>query len=397
MGYRSRTMTMATISEVFERYLPEYLKASKERKQAILNTVCELTRFHRKAAIRKFGRLQMKSSRDSDGRGRPTIYTPDVIVALKDVWSAASEICGELLHPVTSEYVAILKRDGQWNHRPETTEKLLAMSEGTMKAKVGSFMKARHTHHGVSTTSPSALKNIIPIFTGPWKDKPPGYGQTDTVVHCGNTLLGDMVFSLNYTDVATLWVGLGAQWNKGQRATQESLQKIRSRLPFPLLGLHPDSGSEFINRFVKEWCDQKQIELTRSRPNKKNDNAYVEERNGHVIRKWLGYNRLDVLEIVPLINEMYELLEMYLNHFVPSRKCLDKVRTGAKYRRTYGRATTPYARVLAHPTMENDVKERLRKLHDELNPLKLKQHIDTLRSRIFTLQRQNGTPLSDRQ
>lgn len=389
-------MTMSTIIEVFQRYLPEYLKASRQRKQAILDTVCETADYHRKAAIRKFGCLQMKSSLDSDGRGRPVTYTPDVIVALKAVWTAASEICGELLYPITAEYVAILKRDGLWNHRPETTEKLLQMSEGTMKAKVGSFMKARHTHHGVSATSPSLLKNIIPIFTGPWKDKPPGYGQTDTVVHCGNTLLGDMVFSLNYTDVATMWIGLSGQWNKGQRATQESLQKIRSRLPFPLFGLHPDSGSEFINRFVKEWCDREQIELTRSRPNKKNDNAYVEERNGHVIRKWLGYNRLDVPEIVPLVNEMYELLETYLNHFVPSRKCLDKVRVGAKYRRTYGQATTPYARVLAHPAIAGDVKERLRKQHTELNPLKLKQQIDTLRSQIFTLQRTNGNPLTDR-
>ena len=389
-------MTMATIIEVFQRYLPEYLKASRQRKQAILDTVCELTDFHRKAAIRKFRVLQMKSSCDTDGRGRPVIYTPDVTSALKDVWTAGSEICGELLHPVTAEYVAIFKRDGKWNHRPETTEKLLRMSEGTMKTKVGSFMKARHTHHGTSSTSPSALKNIIPVFNGPWKGKPPGFGQTDTVVHCGNTLLGDMLFSLNYTDVATLWIGLAGQWNKGQRATQESLQKIRSRLPFPLLGLHPDSGSEFINRFLKEWCDREQIELTRSRPNKKNDNAYVEERNGHVIRKWLGYNRLDVLETVPLVNEMYELLETYLNHFVPSRKCLDKVRVGAKYKRTYDHAATPYARVLAHPAIEQNVKERLRLQHETLSPLQLKKQIDTLMTQIFKLQRQNGNPLSDR-
>src|SRR3990167_8704843 len=115
-------MTMATIIEVFQRYLPEYLKASKQRKQAILDTVCELTSFHRKAAVRKFGRLQTKSSRENDGRGRPVIYTLDVIAALKNVWTAGSEICGELLHSVTAEYVAILKRDGQWNHRSETTE-----------------------------------------------------------------------------------------------------------------------------------------------------------------------------------------------------------------------------------------------------------------------------------
>lgn len=387
---------MSTIIEIFQRYLPEYLKTSKQRKQAILDTVCELTHYHRKAAVRKFGCLQMKSSRDSDGRGRPVTYTPDVIVALKDIWTAGSEICGELLHPVTAEYVAILKRDGQWNHRPETTEKLLRMSEGTMKAKVGLFTKARHSHHGVSTTSPSLLKNIVPIFTGPWKDKPPGYGQTDTVVHCGNTLSGDMVFSVNYTDIATLWIGLAGQWNKGQMATQASLKDIRERLPFPMKGLHPDTGSEFLNWHLKGWCDSEGIELTRSRPNHKNDNAYVEERNGHVIRKYLGYNRLDVPAVVPLVNQLYQLLEAYLNHLVPSRKCTAKERVGSRYKRTYDKATTPFARVLAHPAIEQNVKEQLRQKHEALNPLKLRQQIDTLQSRIFTLQRQTGNPLSDR-
>lgn len=387
---------MSTIIEVFQRYLPEYLKASKQRKQAILDMVCELTHYHRKAAVRKFKVLQFRSTGDSDGRGRPVIYTPDVIAALKDIWAAGSEICGELLHPITAEYVSILKRDGLWNHRPETTDKLLRMSEGTMKVKVGSFMKARHPHHGVSTTSPSLLKNIVPIFTGPWKDQPPGYGQTDTVVHCGNTLSGDMVFSVNYTDIAVMWLGLSAQWNKGQRATQASLQGIRERLPFPLKGLHPDTGSEFLNWHLKGWCDREGIELTRSRPNHKNDNAYVEERNGHVIRKYLGYNRLDVPAIVPLVNQLYQLLEIYLNHFVPSRKCLAKERIGSKYRRCYDQAATPYARVLAHPAIEQNVKEQLRQKHTTLNPLKLKQQIDTLRSRIFTLQRQTGNPLTDR-
>lgn len=389
-------MTMATIIEVFQRYLPEYLKASRQRKQAILDTVCELTRYHRKAAVRKFRVLQFRSSRNADGRGRPVIYTPDVIVALKDVWTAASEICGELLHPVTTEYVNLFKRDGQWNHRPETTKKLLAMSEGTMKVKVGSFMKARHTHRGVSSTSPSLLKNIVPIFTGPWKDKPLGYGQTDTVVHCGNTLSGDMLFSVNYTDIAVMWIGLAAQWNKGQMATQASLKGIRERLPFPMKGLHPDTGSEFLNWHLKGWCDSEGIELTRSRPNHKNDNAYVEERNGHVIRKYLGYNRLDVPAIVPLVNQLYRLLEIYLNHFVPSRKCLSKERIGSKYRRQYDKAMTPYVRVLTHPAIEKNVKEQLIQKHEPLNPLKLKQQIDTLRSRIFTLQRQNGNPLTGR-
>ncbi len=386
-------MTMATILEVFERYLGEYLKADKPRKSEILNSVCESTGLHRKASIRKFRALQFRYPGKSDRRGRPVIYTPDVIFALKEVWQAASEICGELIWAIINEYVTVMKRDGQWHHRSDTTAKLLQMSEGTVKAKVGKFMKARHRHKGLSSTSPSALKNIIPIVVGEWANKPPGYGQIDTVVHCGSSLIGDMVFSVNYTDIATLWHGLAAQWNKGQKATGDSLEKIKSRLPFPLKGMHPDTGSEFINWHLKGLCEQNNIELTRSRPNHKNDNAYVEQKNGHVIRRFMGYTRLDAPETMPLINAMYIILETYLNHFVPSRKCLSKARIGSKYRRTYDRAQTACQRVLAHPTIANKIKLKLKLEHERLNPLNLKQEIDRLTMKIFKIQRQSGNPL----
>ena len=385
-------MTMATILEVFERYLGEYLKASKTRKTEILDTVCELTGFHRKAAIRKFRALQFCSVYDSDRRGRPVTYGPDVTAALKDVWQVSSEICGELLWPMISEYVAVMKRDNQWQHRPDTTVKLLQMSEGTVKARVSKFMKARHFRHGLSATKTSALKNIIPIVVGEWADKPPGYGQVDTVAHCGSSLLGDMVFSLNYADIATLWHGLAAQWNKGQKATSDSLERIKQRLAFPLKGIHPDTGSEFINWHLKGLCEKENIELTRSRPNHKNDNAYVEQKNGHVIRRFLGYTRLDTPEVVPLMNEMYAVLETYLNHFVPSRKCLVKTRIGARYRRTYDKAQTPYQRVLAHPKVADGIKEKLKLQHEQLNPLNLKQQVDRLIMQIFKIQKENGNP-----
>ena len=381
---------METKKEVFQRYLPVYLKSSKQNKQAILDTVCDVTHFHRKAAIRKFHRLQMGKESDNHRRGRPTVYGPDVISALRTVWETSSEICGELLHPVIEDYVNVMKRDGQWKYLEHTTEKLLQMSEGTVKSKVGKFMKARHKRKGISATSPSALKNIIPIVTGEWRDKPPGFGQIDTVVHCGSSLLGDMVFSLNYTDIATLWLGLSAQWNKGQRVTLESIKSIKERLPFKMLGVHPDTGSEFINWHVKGWCDEQSIEMTRSRPNHKNDNAYVEQKNGHVIRRFLGYTRFDVIETVDIINRIYLKLELYLNHFVPSRKCVEKIRIGARHKRRYDKAQTPYTRVLAHKNVDDEIKKSLQEIHTTLNPLILKTEIDKLISELIKIQRQNG-------
>lgn len=390
MGYRSLTMTMETKNQIFSRFLGEYLKAGRNRKKEILNVVCDATKMHRKAAIRKFRAIQLKDGSKQDRRGRHYFYTPDVTAALKKIWQMGSGVCGELLHPAIPEYVEILRRDKMWKYPEDTTQRLLQMSEATAKRRISGFESARRIQKGLSSTRPSALKEIIPIFTGPWTDKPPGHGQIDTVVHCGSTLSGSMIYTVNYTDVATLWVVPRAQWNKGQEATQETIANIEMALPFPLLGLHPDSGSEFVNWFLKEWCDEKKIDLTRSRPSHKNDNAYVEERNGHVVRKFFGYARLDTPEIVPWMNKTYILLSLYLNHFVRSKRCIEKIRIGSKYKRKYEKPLTPYARVLAHPMISDEVKTRLTEEHKKLNPLILKQEIDTLIAKVFDIQRRSG-------
>lgn len=378
---------MTTKKEIFNRFLKEYLKANKKRKGQILDNVCDTTNINRKSAIRKFKRLQLKDSSLPEKRGRPVFYTKDVICALKYVWEAASEVCGELLHPMTREYIDVLKRDGLWKHTEEATKKLLLMSEGTMKKRVGCFMKARRFRKGLSSTKPSHLKEIIPVFFGSWKDKGPGYGQIDTVVHCGYSLLGNMVYTLNYTDVCLFWVELRAQWNKGEEATKQSMGAIKKRLPFDLKEVHPDTGSEFINWNLKRWCDKNNVDMTRSRPGKKNDNAYVEQKNGHVVRRFVGYTRIDVEEAVPVLNEMYEKLSIYLNHFVASRKTLKKVRVGSKYIRKYEKAKTPYQRILECSDISEDIKDNLREVHKKLNPLILKKEIDKLIDKVFKIQK----------
>lgn len=378
---------MTTKKDIFARYLSEYLKSTRQRKGEILDHVCDVVKIHKKSATRKFKVLQMKDSSIEEKRGRREYYTPDSTAALKTIWETASEVCGELVHPAIEEYVPILKRDKLWKHTNEATEKLLQMSLATVKRKVGNFMKARKFRKGISTTKPSLLKEIIPIFTGPWKDKPPGYGQIDTLVHCGGSLLGDMAFSVNFTDVPTLWVSFNAQWNKGQRATRDSLKRIKEKVPFEILGMHPDTGSEFINWFLKAWCDENKIELTRSRPNHKNDNAFVEQKNGHVLRRFLGYSRIDCPEVIEKMNEMFDVLELYLNHFVPSRKLIEKVRIGSKYKRKYDKAQTAYRRVLDHPDVKREVKAELIKQHEMLNPLLLKKEVDRLIAEVFKIQK----------
>mgnify|MGYP001616880659 CR=1 FL=1 len=388
-------MTMATKNEIFTRYLGEYLKAEKPRKTEILDIVCAVTGMHRKAATRKFRALQMRDPAKRERRGRREYYGPDVIAALREVWEADGEVCGELLHPMVSEYVEILTRDGMWAHGEETTRKLRAMSLGTMKRRVRRFLKAGRAKKGLSATKPSALKRIIPIFTGPWDGKPPGYGQIDTVVHCGDTLLGDYVYTLNYTDAATMLVIPRAQWNKGQEATQRSMAAVQKRMPFLWRGAHPDTGSEFINHFVVDWCGREGIELSRSRPGKKNDNMYVEERNGHVVRKYIGYWRLDCVEAVDALNAVYDVLTPYLMHFVAVRRTLSKEKLQSKYRRTYEKnPRTPYRRILEHPAVEEVVKTRLKDEHAHLNPLVLKREIEKRLQTLYDVQKRCGNPNS---
>jgi hypothetical protein len=383
---------MATKREVIRNHLARYLKASRKEKGAILDRLSLTLGMKRKAVIQSFSRMRKRDpwKTPPKKRGRKELYGPAVISALRTVWETAGEICGELLFSAVSEYVETLKRDGDWSHDDESTKLLRSMSEGTIKKRVGLFQKARRGRKRKSSTRPSDLKEIIPIFTGPWEGKPPGYGQVDTVVHCGISLKGDLVFTLQFVDSATYWSIRRAQWNKGEMATMESLSAIRTRLPFPLLGAHSDSGGEFINWVMKKWCEKNTIEQTRSRPYRKNDNAFVEERNGHIVRKHVGYRRLDVRETVPALNEFYEVLNLYSNHFIPTRRCVKKERVGSKYVRRYEKAETPYSRVLKNPFVSEETKTRLRAVHETLNPLRLKKKLDILRKRVFDIQKAGG-------
>lgn len=379
-------MTMKTKNDIFNEFKARYWKASKEEKGEILTHVCAVTKMHRKAAVRKFGNLQAEDPCRSEGRGRSTYYTPDVTAALKEVWEDGDEVCGELLHPMIKEYVSILKRDKMWNHSDETTGKLLSMSEMTVRRRVGKFMKARKKRRGISDTKPSHLKHLVPIFIGPWNDKPPGFGQIDTVRH-SNTAFGDAVYSLNYTDAASLGVFTRAQWNKGQEATRDGLEYIKQNLYFPMLGVHPDTGSEFINEMVIKWCGTT-TEISRSRPNHKNDNMHVEERNGHVIRKMIGYITLNCPQVVDALNDVYELSNPYRFHFVAVRRMIEKEKLSSRYRRKYEKkAKTPYQRILEHQDVPETIKEKLRIIHAKLNHRLLQREIARRISKLYDVQK----------
>jgi hypothetical protein len=216
-----------------------------------------------------------------------------------------------------------------------------------MKVRTTALAKKKGLVRGQSTTRSGGLLRSVPIFFGSWATKGPGHGQVDTVVHSGPKLMGRMAYTVNYVDVATYWQEPVAQLDKTDTATVASLQVIAQRLPWRLRGLHPDSGSEFINRAGITWCGRRGIELTRSRPNKKNDNCYIEQRNLVVVRKYVGYERYDCQEAVTVMNELYAVLRLYINYFQPTFKLQAKEK---RVKTTDGKQTAkPYQRLYDKP------------------------------------------------
>lgn len=377
-------MMMATKQEIFKEKLQEYLRSDKAGKGRILDAVCSLTKVDRKSAIRRFRTLQLRPASFSERRGRNTVYDHRTTAALKEIWEAASRICAERLHPVIPEYVFVLKRDSLWRHNEVTTELLLQASLGTIKNRIALFENIKR-RGGRGTTKPSELKEIIPIRRGPWQNPSPGNGEVDTVAHCGYTISGDFCYTVQYTDIATVWTCLAAQWNKGEEATRNSIERIERHLPFPLRGIDPDSGSEFINWHLKGWCDDRKIAMTRTRPYMKNDHARIEQKNYTNVRRVVGYTRFDDPRHVALLNELYDMLEDYINFFMPSMVCVEKVRVQSRTIRRYDVAQTAYRRVLLQDDIPSEIKLKLTQKYATLNPVRLRQRYHQILEKLSNI------------
>lgn len=302
------------------------------------------------------------------------------------MWEVGAFCCAELLKNQTATYVAALRELNEWRHNDTATALLLRMSVGEMKRRIGG-LRAKRRIKGRATTTPSQIKRRVKVYAGPWRTRPPGHRQFDSVVHCGSVLMGDMVYTINGVDPAILWSNRRAQRNKGETATIASVEHIESCMPSETLSRHFDSGSEFLNFCFLEKSERARIALTRSRSGKKNDNAFIEERNGNIVRKWIGYGRYETEAEVDALNAVYEKLDRYLNHFQAVRRCIKRERVGARYVRVYDKPQTPYARALAHKDVPEEAKRRLREEHAALNPVTLLKEIATLKTALANVSR----------
>ena len=249
--------------------------------------------------------------------------------------------------------------------------------------------RSKLAYRGRSTTKPGTLlKNAIPIRTfADWDEQVPGFVEMDLVAHCGDSAAGEFLHTLNVVDIDTRWTEPVALPNKGQKATFEGIMTMRQRFPFPLLGIDSDSGSEFINYHLYNYCQDEKITFTRARPYKKNDQAHVEQRNWTVVRQVVGYARYESSEALILLNVIYDDLRLFVNFFQPVMKLVNKTRVGSKVRKKYDTAQTPFQRALASQDVESVVKEQLQELFLTLNPAELRRRIEANLAKLWRFPR----------
>lgn len=369
--------------EMLVAIYPRYRKASRRQKSTILDELCAASGYHRKYAIQLLRRPPDPERRGARRRRRPR-YGAEVVRILVAIWEAAG-------YPWSVRLKAALPLWLPWAKRrlpitPELERQLLAISPRTIDRRLGAHKKRLGRRIYGRTKPGSLLKHEIPIQTAAWQTEEPGFGEIDTVSHSGSSASGEFVYSLNFTDIASTWVETRAVLGKGQFGIRQGLEQMIEALPFQLKGLDSDNGSEFINHHLRRFCRKRKIQLTRSRPYKKDDNAHIEQKNWTHVRKLLGWDRYDSPEALEAINDLYtNELRLMENLFQPSVKLLRKTRVGSKLQRIYAAPQTPLDRLVSLGGADPAKLTQLERLRTTLDPFELSASIDRKLQRIYRL------------
>jgi hypothetical protein len=308
-----------------------------------------------------------------------------LLVPLKRIWKAANLPCSKRLKVIIPLWLpGYIKTYGPISQKAAGA--LLRISPSSID-RILKPVRAQHTKHGRATTKPGTLlKKHIPIKTNQWDESRPGYLEADTVAHCGSSTEGMFANTLDCVDIATGWTEQRAVWGKNYQDVIDQIKNIEQSLPFPILGFDADNGTEFLNHHLLRYLtDRKRpIQFTRSRAYKKDDNAHVEQKNWTHVRQWLGYDRLDSPDLVPLMNELYTSeWRLFLNFFCPSVKLIEKKRVASKTVKRYDKPKTPYQRILESPEISAETKRALREQFKTLNPFVLRKALEEKLKKIF--------------
>jgi len=373
---------------------PRYRKANRSGKSRILHEFCQNTNYHRKYAIallknagktqlRQIGKQTVKvkiSARARKKRVYERFYNEPVEKAVLAIWAFFRYLCGKRLVPMIRDNLNTLAKNRRFRQSisSEVKAKLATISRSTVERMLRRERKRRKIK-GTSDTKPGTLlKQQIPVRTfWRWDEKQPGFSEIDTVSHDGGYSAGEYLFTLSATDVCLCWSEFRALKNKARSWTEKALEDIRVNFPVPLKGIDSDNGAEFINWHLKHWCEQHKITFTRGRQYHKNDSAFVEQKNGDIVRKTIGYGRFQGDDALEALAQVYAVLNPLNNFFYPNLKCIDKKQVGQKTRRVYEKTPkTPFQRIMEREDISAELKQRLFLQKSALNIVDLQEALD---------------------
>ena len=351
--------------EVIKSIVIRYRTAIKKYKTPILDEFCAICGYSRKYAIWKLNHYDFKKLKTKPGK--PSRYNkPRILEALKQIWITANFACGKRLKamiPYWIEFIDDLDTQEQ--------KLLLTMSASTIDRLLKYYRVKLDLQRRSSTKPGTLLRNAIPISGSQWDIQQPGFVEVDSVVHCGTSMAGDYVCTINQVDLATGWNQQRATFGLGHHGVKVQIEDMEHSQPFPLLGFDSDCGGEYINYELLDYLTKrdKPVIFTRSRPYKKNDNAHIEQKNWTHVRQLIGYIRIDNPKAVGLLNDLYKNeWNLFYNFFIPSFKLIDKQRIRSKVIKKYDDPKTPYQRVLESNFISDETKRQLKQIYKTLNP-----------------------------
>ena len=378
-------LTLAERRAVTETTAVRYQLASKGGKGRILDELCANTGWHRNHA-RKALKAALGPKVVTPRRERPVKYGPEVIAALTVCWTVLGMPAGKRLAPMLAELVAVLRHFRELDIDEGTAELLVSMSAATIDRRLAGERAKLRPRGRVGTKPGSLLKSQIPVRTwAEWQDARPGFVEIDSVWHDGGIRGGGHASTLTVTDIATGWTENRSMPERTGKCVKAALDDIARAMPFPILGVDCDNGSEFINDDLLTWCENRKITFTRSRPGNKNDGCHVEQKNWSVVRMLVGYYRYDTAAEVLLLNEIWRLQSTLTNFFYPQQKLVSKVRNGAKVCKKHDEAATPFHRAIDHSDMTVERIVALTRAYSLINPAATGRQVQALTAQLFTL------------
>ncbi len=387
---------------VLKELAGRYQRGTKREKGLVLEEFVGLTGYNRCYAswlLRNCGRKVILPGKEGQQvvfigevrkikRRRPRVYDEEFRRVLVWLWELLDYSCGKRLAASLRWLVPRLVEQGELRVKKRVQEKLIKVSAATVDRLLRVERKKYELKSRARTKPGTLLKHQVPIRTfSEWNEGKPGFLEIDLVGHDGGNAQGEFLYSLNATDVASGWIETEALRNRAQVWAFQALERIKQRLPFPLLGIDSDNDGAFINAHLIKYCQENHLTFTRSRPYQKNDNCYIEQKNYSVVRRLVGYLRHDTEEERKLLEQIYSLSRLYYNFFQVNMKLIRKERIGSRVTKRHDLPKTPYQRLLESAGIGPEQKNRLRQIYQELNVVKLKTEIDRLKNRLWRLQK----------